>query len=335
VYTVEELTSSMRDPVVAAHYAGLHASRVRPVTLERERRAYVSFRMHDAVYWTRRPVKLARGEQLLTDGENFVRARCGNRVSDIPRMPTVAEEPSESAMDRGETPRPSPPLSPGRSLAIVPVEPCVLPYQLALSIPPAPAGGPTFGPVPAPMPFLPPAGGYLGGTPSGSTPGGPSAPPADPGAPGSPSGGPVYDIPQPQPAPYTSGDIPWPHPEPGQATYIAQDQPPVPIHYPSAPLPKPSPGIIPGPPGKPLPGDDPKKPKPPAPPDDPGTPSKPPPPPTPPPSNPPPVYPPLIPDTPQNPPEPPTPPAPVPEPGTLALASGALAALWLWRRLRR
>jgi hypothetical protein len=317
-YTPEELSAAMRDRVVAAHYAGLHASRVRPVVLERDRRAYVSFRMHNAVYWTRRPVKLAQGEHLLTDGENFVRARCGNRVSDIPRMPTTAEEPPEALMDHGEAIAPTP-LSPGRSLAIVPVEPSVLPHELALWIPPAPAGSPSFGPISGPVPFLSPGGGVMGGTPvSPAQADAPSVTPQQPG-------GPVYDVPTPQPLPYTPGDIPWPRPEPVPVYYPPSQPPTPPANPPTPPTTPPTPPT--NPPTPPT--------NPPTPPTNPPTPpTNPPTPPTNPPT-PPPYYPPTPPYYPPTPPtNPPTPPS-VPEPGTLALVPGALAVLWLASRRRR
>jgi len=76
-----------RDPVVAAHYAGFRTSRARLDRLEQPLVAYVSYRVHNAVYWTRHPVKLPQGETVLSDGEHLARARCGNRISLTPQQP--------------------------------------------------------------------------------------------------------------------------------------------------------------------------------------------------------------------------------------------------------
>lgn len=161
VYTARELgESAARDQVVAAHYAGLHTTRLQPALLEQDRRAYVSYRKHDTVFWTRRTVRIPRGEQVLSDGDNLVRARCGNRISDVPRTPTLADEPPEITGDSGRADRSTPPaqlsgqLDPGRSLSILDLEPGVLPHELALALPQRPgAAAPSFSAL-EPMPFM-------------------------------------------------------------------------------------------------------------------------------------------------------------------------------------
>ena len=37
-------------------------------------------------------------EPVLTDGKNFARTRCGNRLSNTPEKPTAREEPTEEAL---------------------------------------------------------------------------------------------------------------------------------------------------------------------------------------------------------------------------------------------
>ncbi len=64
-----------RDPVVEAHYAGFRADRARVVLLNEPRLVHVSYRVKDKVYWTRKKVKLQKGEKLITDGKEFIRAR--------------------------------------------------------------------------------------------------------------------------------------------------------------------------------------------------------------------------------------------------------------------
>jgi hypothetical protein len=93
-YTAEELSRAVsQDAVTRAHYRGFDVGRARPELLPQDRSAYVSFRLRDRVYWTRRPMRLKRGETVLTDGASFARARCGNRIADTPQAPTSAEEP--------------------------------------------------------------------------------------------------------------------------------------------------------------------------------------------------------------------------------------------------
>jgi hypothetical protein len=79
------------DPVAAAHYTGFRISAARLARLERARVAYVSYRVDNAVFWTRKPVTLPEGEAVLTDGENLARARCGNRISFTARQPAGPE----------------------------------------------------------------------------------------------------------------------------------------------------------------------------------------------------------------------------------------------------
>lgn len=89
------------DPVVGAHYAGLQPGSFQPERLAEKKQGYVSYRIRDKIYWTRRMVTLAAGEQVLTDGKTLVRGRCGNLFSETPREPVapLAEEPPEKKMD--------------------------------------------------------------------------------------------------------------------------------------------------------------------------------------------------------------------------------------------
>jgi PEP-CTERM motif len=96
------------DPVVAAHYAGFDYDHARIVRLVLARTAYVSYRIGNKVYWTRRRVTLKKGETLLTDGKITARTRCANRVEEAnPPVPYQS-----SLMDRPGPPGlgPAPPL---------------------------------------------------------------------------------------------------------------------------------------------------------------------------------------------------------------------------------
>jgi hypothetical protein len=90
------------DPVVGAHYADLDPARFRAETLPEKKQAYVSYRVGEKIFWTRRAVTLQAGETVLTDGSAMLRGRCGNRISQTPRQPVApaAIEPEEITMDQ-------------------------------------------------------------------------------------------------------------------------------------------------------------------------------------------------------------------------------------------
>jgi hypothetical protein len=143
-YSVSELEwAERRDPVVAAHYARFEHANLRMVQNPAARAVYVSYRVGDGVYWTRGRVQLPAAETLITDGENEARARCGNRVSDTPRQPTMASQPPASALDESEgavfVAVPEAIMPPGPQLAeeIFPVRP---PLQMAIGGVAAPGG---------------------------------------------------------------------------------------------------------------------------------------------------------------------------------------------------
>ena len=97
-YTAEELKTALaHDPVAASHYAGFHIDKTRVVKLQSDKFYYVSYRIGDKLYWTRRPIQLHKGETLLTDGVYYARTRCGNRLSDhATAQATRLADPDES-----------------------------------------------------------------------------------------------------------------------------------------------------------------------------------------------------------------------------------------------
>ncbi|HSV15852.1 MAG TPA: hypothetical protein VLI90_16435, partial [Tepidisphaeraceae bacterium] len=96
----EELAQAIRhDPVVARHYRSVSPDRVRVERLTQPRRAYVSYRVGDRVYWTNHRVTLPAGELILTDGVTQIRARCGNCISDKAQLPTSGGEPDSAELD--------------------------------------------------------------------------------------------------------------------------------------------------------------------------------------------------------------------------------------------
>ena len=103
VFTPEELNHALaEDAVVAAHYKRVNTRELRPAVVKSERFAYVSYRKNNQIYWTRNKVRIAAGETILTDGQNEIRGRCGNCISDAPMLPVAdAEvEPDLAELDR-------------------------------------------------------------------------------------------------------------------------------------------------------------------------------------------------------------------------------------------
>jgi hypothetical protein len=87
-----------KDEVVRSHYADFDMHAVRLVQLTEDRYQYVSYRLHDKIYWTHKKLRIPKGEYLLTDGHTYARARCGNRLSDKSQRQTCPEEPAASAL---------------------------------------------------------------------------------------------------------------------------------------------------------------------------------------------------------------------------------------------
>ncbi len=93
-YSAAELRSAVqRDALVNSHYADFNLKSARLVTLTDDRFQYVSYRLNNRIYWTRNKLRIPRGEVLLTDGYNFARTRCGNRLSFQPKQETAAAQP--------------------------------------------------------------------------------------------------------------------------------------------------------------------------------------------------------------------------------------------------
>jgi hypothetical protein len=86
------------DPVVAAHYANFDLKNTRVVRLEQSKVAHVSYRIGRAVYWTRKPLVIAAGETVLTDGVHVARTRCANQLADEPGQTSPAE-PAAAVLD--------------------------------------------------------------------------------------------------------------------------------------------------------------------------------------------------------------------------------------------
>lgn len=99
-YTPDEVEDAMhQDPVVAAHYSSINPRELRVESLSEDRIVYMSYRVGNDIFWTKKGVRLKQGETILTDGVNSIRARCGNCIAFAPMMPTTDDEPGEMEFD--------------------------------------------------------------------------------------------------------------------------------------------------------------------------------------------------------------------------------------------
>lgn len=94
-YSAAELHyANQTDAVVRAHYATFNMKLAHVVQLTDDRFQYASYRIKDQIYWTRKKLRIPKGEYLLTDGVAFARTRCGNRLSEAPQVPVSPREPA-------------------------------------------------------------------------------------------------------------------------------------------------------------------------------------------------------------------------------------------------
>lgn len=163
-----------RDPVAAAHYRNFRTDSARVIRLKQERQVYVSYRVADRIYWTRKKLTLHAGETVLSDGTHLARTRCGNRISEVPAEPTAPSEPSTEVLNAPVWPH-LPTVSPDPFSEAPLWANQFPPFPLGPGgTPPAPGGGAPFFPL---FPFSPCCGGSSGPTPSGLPPSGPWPPP--------------------------------------------------------------------------------------------------------------------------------------------------------------
>jgi len=102
-WTVEDLRQAAEsDPIVASHYRDFDFGHARVVPLDHDAAFYISYRLASGVFWTTERIRLRRGEIVLTDGTNFLRARSGGRLSEVPLLPVSSLEPTSSEMDSAE-----------------------------------------------------------------------------------------------------------------------------------------------------------------------------------------------------------------------------------------
>jgi hypothetical protein len=137
-----------RDYVVRRHYAHFDFAHARLERAKEAREVYLSYRIRNTVFWTRKRVRLYPGELLLTDGNITARARCGNQISEMPKPEVSDEEPDEDVLDQ--------PVMQVASAPSMPVHPLLAPPDLPGGEPLAPklfAGAFMFPYVPVSVPI--------------------------------------------------------------------------------------------------------------------------------------------------------------------------------------
>lgn len=121
--------AALRDYVIRRHYARFNFSNARLLRATEAREVYLSYRIRDTVFWTRKKVHLQPGELLLTDGKITARARCGNQISDTAKPEVSEEEPAEDVLDEPVAVAAAPSF---------PVRPMLAPPDLPVGVPAAP-----------------------------------------------------------------------------------------------------------------------------------------------------------------------------------------------------
>jgi hypothetical protein len=89
-----------RDYVVRRHFAGFNYKHARLVRSGKNREVYLSYRVREHIYWTRKKVRLLEAELLVTDGAITARARCGNQISETPKAEVSDDEPAADVLDQ-------------------------------------------------------------------------------------------------------------------------------------------------------------------------------------------------------------------------------------------
>jgi hypothetical protein len=98
VHSLGELLKIMQtDALVAAHYKKFSVENAHIVELDHPMLAFVSYRIAGkGIYWTKSPRLIPSYEPLLSDGEHYIRARCGNMLESNPMVPTSeSHEPTD------------------------------------------------------------------------------------------------------------------------------------------------------------------------------------------------------------------------------------------------
>ncbi|MBS1852547.1 MAG: PEP-CTERM sorting domain-containing protein [Acidobacteria bacterium] len=100
-HSVNELqAATRRDPVVARHYADFNFQNAHVSVVTQPRLVYLSYRVGNKVYWSRKRIALRKGEKVLTDGKTVARTRCANQISESPKGETLPAEPNLESLEQ-------------------------------------------------------------------------------------------------------------------------------------------------------------------------------------------------------------------------------------------
>jgi hypothetical protein len=174
ISSAEDLrNAAAHDGVVATHFSGFNYRRARLIEVKQPQKVYLSYRLHNKVYWTVRQASLHVGEKLLTDGTLTARTRCGNQVSVLPRVASSPDEPPLAELDRPDA------MASGIEGFPAALNSKILNVDPGLPIGPATSGVPVPGGGTPPGVFVPPpigGGGFGGGGGTGGGSGGGGGP---------------------------------------------------------------------------------------------------------------------------------------------------------------
>ena len=103
-----------RDRAVSRHFSHFDYSKAHLVRATEPTEVYVSYRIRDTVFWTRKKIRIPAGELLLTDGNITARAQCGNQISETAKPEVSDEEPEEAVLEQPVALEPLAPPFPSR-----------------------------------------------------------------------------------------------------------------------------------------------------------------------------------------------------------------------------
>ncbi len=105
VYSAQEAeAASTKDLTVRTHYSSLRLDRLRSTRLPATTLKFVSFKKRGEIFWTRKAFPLAEGESILASDSGSLRARCGNRLSEIAMEPTLPDGEADPEFGELDTP---------------------------------------------------------------------------------------------------------------------------------------------------------------------------------------------------------------------------------------
>ena len=115
--SVEAFRASVaHDPLVRDAYSDFAWGQAQAVAVKEPLLRYVAYRQGQEIFWTRKPLRIAAGETLLTDGQHTVRGQCCNMLSRVPRGPIASREPSAADLAPPSMGIPAPTLLPPLTL---------------------------------------------------------------------------------------------------------------------------------------------------------------------------------------------------------------------------